>query len=141
METNKTPHTPTPWTYEGGDNNSVEINIGQTTASVTRSDKNTGEHVISRDEMQANAEFIVTACNSYEALKQQNEELIEQTTKLQADKDKMAELLVLNYRTIIYDISVMKEHSENPEQDDVLEQAAIYANRIKQTLSECGYNI
>ena len=33
----------------------------------------------------------------------------------------------------------IENNLENPEQDDVLEQATIYANRIKQTLSECGY--
>lgn len=82
METpNNLPHTPTPWNYEGGDNHSVEISIGDTTASITRSDKNTGEYVISRDEMCANAEFIVTACNSYASTQkalQEKEELIKE---------------------------------------------------------------
>jgi hypothetical protein len=55
------------------------------------------------------------------ALKQQNDELIEQTAKLQADKDRMAEQL-----KEVYDVM----------------NAFDYPNTrkiIKQTLSECGY--
>jgi uncharacterized protein (UPF0335 family) len=57
------------------------------------------------------------------ALKQQNEELIEQTTKLQSDKDRLAEQLKEAYDAM---------------------SAFDYPNTrkiIKQTLSECGYNI
>jgi hypothetical protein len=61
-------HTPAPWNYQGGDNASVEINIGMTTANVDRSDKNTGEYVISRDEMEANAKLIAAAPELLEAL-------------------------------------------------------------------------
>jgi hypothetical protein len=61
-------HTPAPWNYQGGDNASVEINIGMTIASVDRSDKNTGQYVISRDEMEANAKLIAAAPELLEAL-------------------------------------------------------------------------
>ena len=93
MKDEQTKHTPTPYTFEGGDNHSVEINIGETTASITRCDKNTGKYVISRGEMIANAEFIVTACNSYEKLKQQNEELL----RLLQGADKYLSPNKLNY--------------------------------------------
>lgn len=50
--------TPGPWQYEGGDNHSVEVSIGDTTASICRCDKNTGEYVIERNEMEANGRLI-----------------------------------------------------------------------------------
>jgi hypothetical protein len=68
-------HTPAPWNYQGGDNASVEINIGMTTANVDRSDKNTGEYVISRDEMEANAKLIAAAPELLEALNRVNNTL------------------------------------------------------------------
>ena len=56
------------WEYQGGDNASVEVNIGETTANISRDDKNTGEYVISRDEMEANAKLIAAAPDLLEAL-------------------------------------------------------------------------
>jgi predicted transcriptional regulator len=68
-----TKHTPGPWEYASGDNASCEINIGPTTAWCDRADKNTGEYVISREEMQANATLIASAPTLY----QQNSSLLE----------------------------------------------------------------
>lgn len=56
------------WVYVGGDNGSCEINIGETTTSVCRWDKNTGVNVISREEMEANAKLIAAAPELLEAL-------------------------------------------------------------------------
>lgn len=39
------------WNYEGGDNGSVEVQIGETVASFCRWDKNTGDYVIERAEL------------------------------------------------------------------------------------------
>lgn len=61
-------HTPAPWGYQGGDNASAEVNIGETTANIDRADKNTGQYVISRDEMEANAKLIAAAPELLEAL-------------------------------------------------------------------------
>ena len=65
-----TKHTPAPWVYQGGDNASVEVNIGETTANIDRQDKNTGQYVISRDEMEANAKLIAAAPELLEALEE-----------------------------------------------------------------------
>lgn len=54
-------HTPGPWKLAGGDNSNFEINIGETTCSVTCYDKNTGYHQISRDEMESNAKLIAAS--------------------------------------------------------------------------------
>ena len=62
-------HTQGKWEYAGGDNASCEVNIGDTTASITRSDKNTGIYVIERGEMEANAKLIAAAPALLEALK------------------------------------------------------------------------
>lgn len=65
-----TKHTPAPWEYQGGDNASVEVNIGETTANIDRQDKNTGQYVISREEMEANAKLIAAAPELLEALEE-----------------------------------------------------------------------
>ena len=48
-------HTQTQWEAVGGFDDSCEVNIGDTIASFVRYDRNTGENVISREEMEANA--------------------------------------------------------------------------------------
>jgi hypothetical protein len=56
------------WEYVGGDNSSVEVNIGETTCNIDRCDKNTGQFVISRGEMNANAKLIAASPEMLEAL-------------------------------------------------------------------------
>lgn len=53
--------TPGPWQYEGGDNHSIEVSIGDTTASIDRCDKNTGNYMIEREEMESNGRLIAAA--------------------------------------------------------------------------------
>lgn len=53
--------TPGPWSYEGGNNENCEVQAKDTTIDLTRCDRNTGEHVISREEMEANARLIAAA--------------------------------------------------------------------------------
>lgn len=91
-------------------------------------------NLIARADKEEISEFIVTACNSYHSLKQQNEELIEQTAKLQADKDRLAELL----KEAIVEYSVQQRHAGY---EIIKNQYANAQQRIKQTLSECGYKI
>lgn len=64
----ETKHTPGPWINAGGDNSSIEINIGETTSSVSSYDKNTSLHVIGRGEMEANAKLISAAPDLLDAL-------------------------------------------------------------------------
>ena len=54
-------HTPGPWTFEGGNNENCEVQADGTTIDLTRCDRNTGNHVISRDEMEANARLVAAA--------------------------------------------------------------------------------
>jgi len=56
------------WEYVGGDNMSVEVNIGNATCNIDRCDKNTNEIVVSRNEMEANARLISAAPEMIEAL-------------------------------------------------------------------------
>jgi ribosomal protein L16 Arg81 hydroxylase len=62
-----------------------------------------------------------------DSLKDKIDALEQQTTKLQADKDKMAELL----GEIMTDGSIMEDISE--------EKAEYYKEQISQALSECGH--
>lgn len=64
----KLKHTPGPWVYQGGDDASCEVNIGESTASIPRHDKNTGEYVFSRQKMEANARLIAAAPEMLDAL-------------------------------------------------------------------------
>lgn len=54
-------HTSAPWQLAGGNNENYEVNCGYTVIDLTKCDKNTGQHVISRDEMEANALLITEA--------------------------------------------------------------------------------
>lgn len=54
-------NTPAPWHCAGGDNLSVEVNIGESTACISRYDKNSDELAMSREEMEANARLITAA--------------------------------------------------------------------------------
>lgn len=69
-------HTSGPWSYEGGDDASCEVNAGRTTISITRWDKNTGVHVIDRDEMEANGKLIAAAPELLEAIQHAFDEML-----------------------------------------------------------------
>lgn len=106
METNKN-HTPTPWVA----NNTSIVDHNNNTIGFMHFTPNKTNGFIGAKH---NAEFIVTACNSYQSL-------IEQTAKLQADKDKLALMLERIHLMFL--------------NRDMRETSAV----IKQTLSECGY--
>ena len=90
-----------------------------------------------------NAEFIVTACNNYQALKEENESLTTQLAKANSDKDKLGELLKLWAIIKAEDITIMKSQCPEDEQGyyDVLLQCEISYNNIKQTLQDCGITL
>lgn len=57
-----------PWSFSGGDNASVEVDIDGTTACIDRCDKNTGVYIIERCEMEANGYLITAAPELLSAL-------------------------------------------------------------------------
>ena len=57
----ETKHTQGKWEYVGGDYYSVEINIGESTATLSRLEKNTDVICYERSEMEANAKLIAAA--------------------------------------------------------------------------------
>lgn len=58
------------WEYHGGDNNSIDIVLpDDTTISIDRQSRYTGEYVISRENMEANALLISKAPEMLEMLK------------------------------------------------------------------------
>ena len=61
-------HTQKKWEAVGGFNDSCEVNIGDTIASFVRYDRNTGDNVISREEMEANATLAASAPDLLQAL-------------------------------------------------------------------------
>ncbi len=63
-------HTQGEWKYEGGDNGSCEVDAVKTTIGLCRWDKNTGEYVISREEMEANAKLVAAAPEMLALLKE-----------------------------------------------------------------------
>ena len=66
-------HTPGPWELGDENNQCCEVVLGTShnlTASLDRRDRNTGEVVITRDEMLANARLIAASPDLLEALEQ-----------------------------------------------------------------------
>lgn len=59
------------WTYEGGDNNSVDVILpNDTTISIDRVSRYTGSPVIGREQMEANAQLVAAAPEMLEALQE-----------------------------------------------------------------------
>jgi hypothetical protein len=87
--------------------------------------------------------FIVTACNNYQALKEENEELTTQLAKANSDKERLGELLKLWAIIKAEDITIMKSQCPEDEQGyyDVLHQCEISYNNILQTLQDCGITL
>lgn len=123
METNKK-HTPTPWSRIVLKTKQIAV------AKFVEIDGKPAFEPIAQVDTNENAEFIVTACNSYQSL-------IEQTTKLQADKDKMAEQLNR-------ELSFLQSEYKSADIKKLFAVGSFMHNRITkitETLSECGYNI
>lgn len=66
----KKKYTQENWEYVGGDNYSVEINIGESTATLSRLEKNTDTICYERSEMEANAKLIAASKDLLEALEE-----------------------------------------------------------------------
>jgi hypothetical protein len=62
-------HTPGPWSYEGGNDFAIEINLpNDNIISIDRGCRFTGKYVMSRDELNANGRLIAYAPDMYDLL-------------------------------------------------------------------------
>ena len=105
----KTNHTKGKWEYIGGDNNSVEINIGESTATLSRLEKNSDKICYERDEMEANAKLIASAPELLEALNHCLELLLEcEPPKHLIETYGNA---IPNYKNLISDLIVNEDES------------------------------
>jgi len=83
--------------------------------------------------------FIVTACNNYQALKDENESLTTQLAKANSDKEKLGELLKEEWHGL-------NDANVTYEQDGATNDAWYIrfkekADQIKQTLQDCGITL
>jgi len=74
------------WKYEGGDNNSIDIVLpDETTISIDRQSRYTGEYVIERVNMESNAQLISDAGTTANKCGKLPSELLEMNNELLAD--------------------------------------------------------
>jgi predicted RNase H-like nuclease (RuvC/YqgF family) len=113
----------------------------------------------------ANAEFIVTACNNYQALKEENtllkevneaqiftiekyqkenKSLTTQLAKANSDKERLGKILKEHLAEIESSMKLLKDYEGNEVMNSLSKLNVGYedkANQIEQTLQDCGITL
>jgi hypothetical protein len=156
MENNESKHSPLPWKLTDSHKKGIvsdgmliaslyftknldELNLrldGESWLAMRDRTKKEREFY-TKIQPEANAEFIVTACNSHNALKKENEELSTQLAKANSDKEKLGEAIKAEAKEYIK-LSNTWRNAQMIQDANVAEENA---KKLIDLLTDCGITL